>query len=170
MQVGFSSGRGFLESAFVLPLLLAACAGGGQVTPRTSQAPAAQPSGAAQMAVPSWAMKWKVSIVPPGEGAKITANQVPLNLSFSGFQPNCAAGQTPPVQGIGHFHVMIDNSLIDMFCTSPVTVSMQNVTPGQHMLAVVQCRPPLRTSRTSCLRRGLAGPTRPGSFPVPRTN
>jgi hypothetical protein len=89
------------------------------------------------MAVPSWARSWKVRIVSPGSGARITANQVPLNLSFSGFQPSCAAGQSPPVQGIGHFHVMIDNSLIDMYCTSQVNVSMQNVKPGEHALSVV---------------------------------
>lgn len=32
---------------------------------------------------------------------------------------------------------MIDNALIDMFCASPVTVSMQNVKPGVHTLSVV---------------------------------
>lgn len=137
MRVGFASGRRFLGLAFALPFLVAACGGGGQAAPRTSQAPAAQPSGAAEMAVPAWARSWKVSIVSPGDGARITANQVTLSLSFSGFQPNCAAGQTPPVQGIGHFHVMIDNSLIDMYCTSTVNVSMQNVNPGPHTLSVV---------------------------------
>ncbi len=137
MSMGFASGRGLLGSLFALPLLVAACGGGGQAPSRTSQAPAAQASGAGEMAVPSWARSWKVSIVSPTDGARITANQVPLNLSFSGFQPNCAAGQTPPVQGIGHFHVMIDNSLVDMYCTSPVNVSMQNVKPGEHTLGVV---------------------------------
>ncbi len=137
MRVGFASGRGWLGPLFAVPLAVAACGGGGQASPSASQAPAAQPSGAAEMAVPSWARSWKVSIVSPSDGARITANQVPLNLSFSGFQPNCAAGQTPPVQAIGHFHVMIDNSLIDMYCTSPVNVSMQNVKPGQHTLGVV---------------------------------
>lgn len=137
MPVWFASRRGLLGFAFAVPFLVAACGGGGQATPGASHAPATQPSGAAEMAVPSWARSWKVNIVSPSNGARVTSNQIPLNLSFSGFQPTCAAGQTPPVPGIGHFHVMIDNSLVDMYCTSSVNVSMQNVKPGEHTLGVV---------------------------------
>ncbi len=137
MNIGFASRRRLLGFALAGPLLVAACGGGGQAATRASQAPAAQPSGAAEMAVPSWAMSWKVSIVSPASGSRITANQAPLNLTFTGFQPSCAAGQSPPLRGIGHFHVLIDNSLIDMYCTSPVNVSMRNVKPGEHTLSVV---------------------------------
>jgi hypothetical protein len=61
---------------------------------------------------------------------------VTLKLSFSGFQPTCAAGGQP-VQGQGHYHVEIDKSLVDMYCTPQAAISMQNVKPGQHTLTAV---------------------------------
>ena len=38
--------------------------------------------------------------------------------------------------GIAHYHVLLDKSLINMFCKPTATISMQNVKPGMHELAV----------------------------------
>jgi hypothetical protein len=127
------SRAGRLAATALLPLLLAlACGGGGQ-------APAPKPgqSEQAAMALPPWASSMKVAIQSPTDGAKITANQVPLQLSFSGFQPSCDGAGTAPVKGTGHYHVEIDKSLVDMFCAPSATVSMQNVKPGTHTITVL---------------------------------
>src|SRR5215470_1034484 len=37
----------------------------------------------------------------------------------------------------GHYHVLLDGALINMFCTLAAVVSLQNVKPGMHTLTVV---------------------------------
>ncbi len=89
------------------------------------------------MPLPPWAATMKVAILSPSDGAKITANQIPLRVSFSSFQPSCDLAGTAPVQGTGHYHVEIDKSLVDMFCAPSATISMQNVKPGTHTITVL---------------------------------
>ncbi len=85
------------------------------------------------MEVPPWAMAMKVSIQLPVTGTKITDNTVPVHVAMSGFQPTCASGFAP-VQGEGHYHLLIDKSLVDMFCAPDATLSMQNLQPGTHTI------------------------------------
>jgi len=85
------------------------------------------------MEVPPWAMAMKVSIQSPATGTKITDNTVPVHVAMSGFQPTCASGFAP-VQGEGHYHLLIDKSLVDMFCAPDATLSMQNLQPGTHTI------------------------------------
>ncbi len=85
------------------------------------------------MEVPPWAMAMKVSIQSPATGSKITDNTVPVHVAMSGFQPTCASGFAP-VQGEGHYHLLIDKSLVDMFCAPDATLSMQNLQPGPHTI------------------------------------
>lgn len=79
----------------------------------------------------------KVAIQSPADGTRITVNQVPLQVSFSGFQPSCDLAGTANVQGTGHYHVEIDKSLVDMFCVASTTISMQNVKTGTHTITVL---------------------------------
>src|SRR5215470_17870350 len=37
----------------------------------------------------------------------------------------------------GHYHVLLDGALVNMFCTPAAVVSLQNVKPGMHTLTVV---------------------------------
>jgi len=37
----------------------------------------------------------------------------------------------------GHYHVLLDGALINMFCTPDAVVSLQNVKPGMHTLTAV---------------------------------
>jgi len=89
------------------------------------------------MPLPAWAKAMKVTIVSPSNGAKVTANQVALKVSFSGFESSCDLAGTKDVKGFGHYHVLIDKSLVDMYCAADTTVSMQNLTPGNHVVAAV---------------------------------
>jgi len=79
----------------------------------------------------------KVAIQSPADGAKISANQVPVQVSFSGFQPSCDLAGTANAQGTGYYHVEIDKSLVDMFCAPSTPISMQNVKPGLHRITVL---------------------------------
>ncbi len=99
----------------------------------SSATSSASPSPHMAMELPPWAMTMKVSIQSPADGAKITDNTVPVHVVESGFQPTCASGFAP-VQGEGHYHLLIDKSLVDMFCTPDATLSMQNLQPGTHTI------------------------------------
>src|SRR5713101_354839 len=100
----------------------------------SSATSSASPSPHMAMELPPWAMAMKVSIQSPANGTKVTDNTVPVHVSISGFQPTCASGFMPMMQGEGHYHLLIDKSLVDMFCTPDATLSMQNLQPGTHTI------------------------------------
>ena len=80
----------------------------------------------------------KVTIVSPADGAKITANTVAVQVQTTGFTSKCDGAGTKDVAGFGHYHIELDKSLVNMFCTSAaVGISMQNVKPGQHTITVI---------------------------------
>jgi len=82
-----------------------------------------------------------VAIVSPARGAKVTGNSVTVRVRVTGYKDTCAlAGKH--VMGMeatrtGHYHVLLDGSLINMYCTPAAVVSLQNVKPGMHTLTVV---------------------------------
>ena len=136
MKWTLSRATKFAAAALLPPLMLLACGGASQAA-RPAATPKPGQSAQAAMPLPPWALSMKVAIQSPSDGAKITANQVPLQVSFSGFQPSCDLAGTANVQGTGHYHVEIDKSLIDMFCAASATISMQNVKPGTHTITVL---------------------------------
>ena len=85
------------------------------------------------MELPPWAMAMKVTIQAPADGTKVTDNTIPVHVSIAGFQSTCASGFAP-VQSVGHYHLLIDKSLVDMFCAQDATLSMQNLQPGKHTI------------------------------------
>jgi hypothetical protein len=129
----------------VLALLAAACGGGnGQSSGAASggtQTPATQAPTTTQaaMAMPPGVQNMKVAITsPPADGTKVTANQVTLTVATSGYTDTCDLAGKPAVNATtGHYHVLLDKSLVNMFCTPTAAVSMQNVKPGKHTLTVV---------------------------------
>ena len=91
--------------------------------------------------LPMGANKMHVSIVSPMAGMKVTGNSLTVHVRVTGYKDTCAlAGKH--VMGMeatatGHYHVLLDGSLINMFCTPAAVVSLQNVKPGMHTLTVV---------------------------------
>lgn len=83
------------------------------------------------------AERMKVSVRSPANGTRITDDVVRIRVSVSGFHDSCELAGTPNREGEGHYHVLLDKSLVNMFCTDASTVSLRNVTPGTHTLAVV---------------------------------
>ena len=80
----------------------------------------------------------KVNILSPTEGSVVTGNTVTLQVTTLGFTNTCNGAGSKDVQGVGHYHIEIDKSLVNMFCTSSAAVvSMQNVNPGKHTFTVL---------------------------------
>ncbi len=125
-------------------LLAAACGGKSHPATQTTasssqaQAQATTTTGQMPMELPAGATRMKVAILAPASGATVTANQVTLKVATSGYTDICAlAGKPAMTTTAGHYHVLLDKALVNMYCTPTATVSMQNVTPGRHTLTVV---------------------------------
>jgi len=136
-----------------LALAAAACGSSGPPSAAASHTKSAMPemSSSTAMASPSMSMSagalpmgaehMHVAIVSPPAGIKVTGNSVTLQVAVTGYTDTCAlAGKQ--VMGMeatitGHYHVLLDGSLINMFCTPAAVVSLQNVKPGMHTLTVV---------------------------------
>ena len=84
-----------------------------------------------------------VAIMSPMSGMKVTGNSVTVQVRTSGFQDICALAGKPAMKTMmgsmatGHYHVLLDGALINMYCTPAAVVSLQNVKPGMHTLTVV---------------------------------
>jgi hypothetical protein len=82
-----------------------------------------------------------VAILSPAAGTKVTGNSVTVRVRVTGYRDTCAlAGKH--VMGMdttttGHYHVLLDGALVNMYCTPTAVVSLQNVKPGTHTLTVV---------------------------------
>jgi hypothetical protein len=112
--------------------------------PEKSSMPMASPSSSMSMGggmLPMGAKKMHVAIVSPAAGAKVTGNSVTVQVAVSGYKDTCAlAGKH--VMGMeqtttGHYHVLLDGALVNMYCTPTAVVSLQNLKPGMHTLTVV---------------------------------
>ncbi len=137
----------FRTAAMVMAALgLAAAACGGSSSSSSTQTPqaaaAANPTAAASptaaaMPMQPGAAQMQVAITSPASGTLVTANTVALQITTSGFDDTCDLAGKPVEQGKGHYHVLIDKSLVNMYCTPSAVVSLQNVKPGMHTLTVV---------------------------------
>jgi hypothetical protein len=91
--------------------------------------------------LPKGAKRMHVAITAPMAGAKVTGNSLTVHVRVTGYKDTCAlAGRHQmgmEATATGHYHVLLDGSLINMFCTPTAVVSMQNVKPGMHTLTVV---------------------------------
>jgi hypothetical protein len=84
--------------------------------------------------LPVGARHMRVAIVSPTPGTKVTGNSVTVQVRVTGYKDTCAlAGKHATVMQAtttGHYHVLLDGSLINMYCTPAAVVSLQNVKPG----------------------------------------
>lgn len=107
-------------------------------TVRPSDAAAGTTAAAAdEMQPPPGAEDMKVEIMSPASGATVTENSVALKVEATGFDLACDLAGKPNQDGKGHYHVLIDKALVNMYCTAGAEVSMQNLEPGMHTIAVV---------------------------------
>lgn len=78
-----------------------------------------------------------VRVLSPKAGATITGNSIPVHVAFTHWKLSCAWAGKAPQPGIGHYHLLLDGALINMYCRDRSSVSLQNVSPGKHILTVV---------------------------------
>jgi hypothetical protein len=89
------------------------------------------------MALPSFAMGYHTAFTSPVDGIKVTDNQLPVSVNVAGFTDACDWAGKPVRQGFGHYHLLLDKALINMYCTPNAAVSLQNVKAGMHKLTVL---------------------------------
>jgi hypothetical protein len=75
-----------------------------------------------------------VRIVAPAPQATIRRNAVPAAVSITHFRLNCGLAGTANRKGVGHYHIELDHSLVNMFCAKRTSISMLNVARGKHTL------------------------------------
>ncbi len=88
----------------------------------------------AQMQMPQESVTTKILL--PTDGQLVNQPVVDVVPEFTNWKLNCNLAGTAVTPGTGHYHVYIDGALVNMFC-GPAEVSMQNVKPGTHTIAVV---------------------------------
>jgi hypothetical protein len=130
-----------LGGVAVLPLVAVACGGTtnapGKAAASPTMAMSPEMSGGAMMSMQPGAEAMKASITSPATGTMVTASSVALQVSTTGFDDTCALAGKKDMPGMGHYHVLIDKSLVNMFCAPQATISLQNVKPGMHTISVV---------------------------------
>ena len=78
-----------------------------------------------------------VAIRSPADGSKLTGNEVVVQVATSGFQDRCDLAGKPTQPETGHYHLLLDKSLVNMYCSDRATVSLEGVKPGRHTLTAV---------------------------------
>jgi hypothetical protein len=76
----------------------------------------------------------QLAVLTPGQGNVVRGNNVAFDIGVSHFKVDCRFAGTANRMGTGHYHVELDGSLINMFCSPRDQVSLQNVKPGSHTL------------------------------------
>ena len=128
--------RRLIASILSAPLIIAAC--GGTSSPASSEKMSPMASGQEAMMMQPGAENMKLAILSPADGTKVTGNLVGVQVQTTGFTSTCSGAGTKDVAGFGHYHIELDKSLVNMFCTPAASlISMQNVKPGTHTLTVV---------------------------------
>jgi hypothetical protein len=79
----------------------------------------------------------KVRILKPTSSTVVTGNSVPTGVSIKHYKLDCALAGTANRKGIGHYHIELDGSLINMFCAKQTAISMLDVAPGKHTLMFI---------------------------------
>jgi hypothetical protein len=76
----------------------------------------------------------KVRILAPTPRAIIHGNAVSTSVSITHFRLDCALAGTANRKGVGHYHIELDHSLVNMFCAKRTSISMLDVARGKHTL------------------------------------
>jgi hypothetical protein len=78
-----------------------------------------------------------LKVLSPTNGFTLTGNTLPTDVSITHFKVDCRYAGTANRKGIGHYHIELDKSLINMICSPRSQVSMLDVKPGKHTLQFI---------------------------------
>src|SRR5262245_65141616 len=67
----------------------------------------------------------KLTVLSPKTGFTLTGNTLNTLVSITHFKVDCRFAGTANRMGIGHYHIELDKSLVNMICGSRSSVSMQ---------------------------------------------
>jgi hypothetical protein len=81
--------------------------------------------------------RMKVAIKSPTDGSTITGDKITLQVATAGFTNRCDLAGTPNQAGTGHYHVLLDKSLVNMYCSDRAPVSLEGVKAGRHTVTAV---------------------------------
>lgn len=98
------------------------------------------PTAAAVQAAGGSAMP-SVAFVTPKPGATVTTTAIHVQLAVKNFDVECKYVGQKTVPGRGHIHIMVDGAdmahLINMYCSTSITIPGQGLTPGKHTIIAV---------------------------------
>src|ERR671931_2827021 len=78
-----------------------------------------------------------VKVLRPKTGATLKGNALRTRVLITNFKVDCRYAGTANRKGIGHYHIELDKSLINMFCSPRGSISMLNVKPGKHTVQFI---------------------------------
>lgn len=82
-----------------------------------------------------------LDVVTPVDGAKITENDIAVQVKVSGLKLDCAAFGRPDEAGVGEVLAFVDGATIaqlaNFYCSDTFTISGEGLTPGKHTLTFV---------------------------------
>jgi hypothetical protein len=79
----------------------------------------------------------KLTVLAPKTGTVLTSNSLSTLVSITHFKVDCRFAGTANRMGIGHYHIELDKSLVNMICGPRSSVSMLNVAPGKHTVQFI---------------------------------
>ncbi len=81
--------------------------------------------------------RMSLKVVAPKTSTTLTGNTLNTLVSITHFNVDCRYAGTPNRKGIGHYHIELDKSLINMFCGPRGSISMLDVKPGKHTVQFI---------------------------------
>jgi hypothetical protein len=79
----------------------------------------------------------KLSVLSPKNGFALTGTTLDTDVSIKDFKVDCRYAGTANRKGIGHYHIELDKSLINMICGPRSSISMLDVKPGRHTVQFI---------------------------------
>jgi hypothetical protein len=78
-----------------------------------------------------------LKVLSPKGGFTLNGNTLHTKVSITHFKVDCRFAGTANRKGIGHYHIELDKSLINMICSPRSSISMLDVKPGKHTVQFI---------------------------------
>ncbi len=75
-----------------------------------------------------------LTLLSPRPGTVVTGATVPVTVAIKDFTSTCATAGKAPRDGQGHWRLLLDGALVNMYCDAHTTLSLRNVGPGTHTI------------------------------------
>jgi hypothetical protein len=79
----------------------------------------------------------KLKVLAPKAGTTLTGDTLSTRVSITHFKVDCRFAGTANRKRIGHYHIELDKSLINMFCSPRGQISMLDVKAGKHTVQFI---------------------------------